>query len=345
MTSPTQSSLRRGFCSLALLACVTMFTPQPTAARSGSEDACVRWTQKHLVIGNDLQSRRFMLEPKGGLEEMPFFRVAEGRAVYHKPFSLSLDVVAGRVGIFVSNDPRTCLLARDESSQALRIPVFFVGRPGESLEELRDNAEGLVFAPSASLDAGSDFSAVSFRLSHGGSHFDVIRPFFTCGLTGLLVCEKSCPGESDTLAASLVNLIVRGEPGSLSSSGREEANMPPARESRRPRPGLPPALPAFKPRPAERFTKAPYSPSEELEPAPLPPPRVRSSENGAPPAKAEDCPACPPPVQNPAQPQKPEAAPSPVPQAQPPAIASQPSKEAAPYPQQPSKTENFAAKG
>ena len=173
MTSPTQIGLRRGFCSLALLACVTMFTPQPTAARGGSEDACARWTQKNLVIGNDLQSRRFVLEPKGGLEEMPFFRVAEGRAVYHKPFSLSLDLADGRVGIFVSNDPRTCLLARDQSSQTLRIPVFFVGRPRESLEELRDNAESLVFDPSATLDAGSDFSAS--RLSFEAGRFPLRR--------------------------------------------------------------------------------------------------------------------------------------------------------------------------
>ncbi len=178
---------------------------------------------KRLVIGNDLQSRRFVLDPKGDLKGMPFFRVAEGRAVYHKPFSLSLDLVDGRVGIFVSNDPRAFLLARDESSQTPRIPVFFVGRPRESLEELRDNAESLVFDPSASLDAGSDFSQVTFHLKRGGSHFDVIRPFFMCGLAGLLVCEESCPEDSDTLAASLVNTIVRGEPGTLPSSGREEA--------------------------------------------------------------------------------------------------------------------------
>ena len=333
MTSPAQISLRRAFCSLALVACVTMFTPQPTAARGGSGDACVKWTQRHLVIGNDLQSRRFVLEPRGGLEEMPFFKAAEGRAVYHKPFSLSLDLVDGRVGIFVSNDPRAFLLARDESSQTPRIPVFFVGRPRESLEELRDNAESLVFDPSASLDAGSDFSQVTFHLKRGGSHFDVIRPFFMCGLAGLLVCEESCPEDSDTLAASLVNLIVRGEPGTLPSSGREEANAPPAMESRRPRSGLPPALPAFKRRPVERLTKAPPSPPEELEPAPLPPPRTRASENAAPPARVETCPTCPPPVQHaetPAQPQKPEAAPSPAPQAQPPANAPQPSKEATP---------------
>ena len=343
MTSPTQIGLRRAFCSLALLACVTMFAPQPTAARGGSEDACVRWTQKQLVIGNDLQSRRFVLEPKGGLEEMPFFRVAEGRAVYHKPFSLSLDLVDGKVGIFVSNDPRAFLLARDESSQPLRIPVFFVGRPRESLEELRDNAESLVFDPSAPLDVGSDFSQVTFRLRRGGSHFDVIRPFFTCGLAGLLVCEESCPEDLDTLAASLVNLIVRGEPGT-----REEANAPPATESRRSRSGPPPALPAFKPRPAQRFTKAPSSPPEELEQAPLPPPRVRSSENAAPPAKPENCPACPPPAtraETPAQAKKPEpSAPS---QAQPQATTPQPSKEAAPpsAQTQPPKNEAQPSKG
>ncbi|HWJ20606.1 MAG TPA: hypothetical protein VNR65_17955, partial [Geobacterales bacterium] len=268
------------------------------------------WTRKNLVIGNDLQSRRFVLDPKGDLEEMPFFRVAEGRPVFHKPFSLSLDLVDGRVGIFVSNDPKAFLLTRDERSQALRIPVFFVGHPRESLKELEDNANGLVFDPSALVDAGSDFSQVTFHLKRGGSRFDVIRPFFTCGLAGLLVCEESCPEDSDILAASLVNLIVRGESGTPSSSGREEANAPAARESRRPRAGPPVALPPLKPKPAERFTKAPSSPPEELEPAPLPPPRVRSSENAAPSAKTENCPACPPPAPRteiPAQPQKPEA--------------------------------------
>ena len=307
MTSPPQVAFRRGFCSLALVACVTTFTPQPAAARGGSEDACVRWTQKRLVIGADLQSRRFMLESAGDLQLMPVFRVAEGRSVFHRPFSLLLDV-GGRVGVFLSSAPRTCLLARDESSQALKIPVFFVSRPGGSLDELKDNADELAFAPSAPLDVGSDFSDVNFRLRRGGSRFDVIRPFFLCGLTGLLVCQQSCPEDSDTLAASLVNEIVRGE--SFPPSGRDEANAPSAR-----RLSQLPAPPALKPRPAPRFTQAPSSPPEPLEPAPMPSPRVRSSENAAPPEKVETCPSCPPSTQP--APQKPERAPSFAPQTQP----------------------------
>jgi len=334
MTSLTQIALRRGFCSLALLACVTTFAPQPTAARGGSEDACVRWTQRHLVIGNDLQSRRFVLEPKGSLEAMPVFRVAQGRGIFHRPFSLLLDV-GGRVAVFQSNAPKTCVLARDQSYTTLEIPVFFVGRPEESLEELKDDAENLAFDPSASLDVGSDFSEVTFHLRRGGSRFDEIRPFFLCGLTGLLVCEQSCPEDSNTLAASLVNVIVSGAPDSRSSSGREEANAPPAAESgqRLRRSGPSPALPPFKPQPVPRFTQAPSSPPPALEPAPLPPARVRPSETEAPPAKVENCPSCPPPAphsENAAQPQKPEAAPSPAPQAQPPATAPLPPKEAAP---------------
>ena len=307
MTSPPQVAFRRGFCSLALVACVTTFTPQPAAARGGSEDACVRWTQKRLVIGADLQSRRFMLEPAGDLELMPVFRVAEGRSVFHRPFSLFLDV-GGKVSVFLSSAPRTCLLARDESSQALKIPVFFVSRPGGSLDELKDNADDLAFAPSSPLDVGGDFSDVNFHLRRGGSRFDVIRPFFLCGLTGLLVCQQSCPEDSDTLAASLVNEIVRGE--SFPPSGRDEANAPSSR-----RLSQLPAPPALKPRPAPRFTQAPSSPPEPLEPAPMPSPRVRSSENAAPPERVESCPSCPPSTQP--APQRQEGAPSFAPQTQP----------------------------
>jgi uncharacterized caspase-like protein len=174
------------------------------------KDACVRWTQTHLVIGNDLQSRRFMLEPAGDLELMPVFRVAEGRSIFHRRYSLFLDV-GGRAGLFQSNAPRTSMLARDDQrSSAMKVPVFFVGRPGGSLDELKDNADDLAFAPSAPLDVGSDFSDVNFHLRRGGPRFDVIRPFFLCGLAGLLVCEGSCPAETTTLAASLVNDVLRG---------------------------------------------------------------------------------------------------------------------------------------
>ncbi len=337
MTSPTQVALRRGFCLLALVACVTTFTPRTAAARGGSEDACVRWTQRQLVIGNDLQARRFVLEPAGSLEAMPVFRVAGGRSIFHRPFKLSLDAFAGRLSIFQSSAPRTCVLARDQSSTPLEIPVFFVGQAGESLEDLDENSKRLVFDPSASLDAGSAFSEVTFHLKSGGSRFDEIRPFFLCGLAGLLVCEQSCPEDSDTLAASLVNEIVRGE--SFPPSGREEANAPPGRRS-----GPPPTLPTLKPRPLPRFTQAPASPPEPLEPAPMPP-RMRSSENAAPPEKVEICPTCPPPAQP--APQKPEGAPSSAPPAQPPATAPlRPKVEALPpaAQTQPSKNETLPPK-
>ncbi len=341
MTSLTQIARRRGFCTLALLACVTAFAPQPAAARGGSADACVRWPQRHLVIGNDLQSRRFVLEPKGDLEPMPVFKVAEGRSIFHRPFSLLLDV-GGKVSLFQSNAPKTCVLARDDGRfPPDKIPVFFVGRPGESLEELKDNAQRLAFDPSAPLDVGIDFSEATFHLRRGGSSFDAIHPFFLCGLAGLLVCEESCPEDTDTLAASLVNVIVSGAPETSQPSRRQEANAPSEIEAPRPlrRSSPPPALPAL-PRSLPRFTQTPYSPPPALEPAPLPPPRGRSSENATPPAKVE----CPPCAQQTAPPQKPEAAPSSVPQGQPPATATLPQKEAAPPPAsqtQPSKNETL----
>ena len=189
MTSPTQVAARCGFFLLALLACMAVFMPR-LAARGGSVDACVRWPQTQLCIGNDLQGRRLVLEPSGNLRAMPNFRVAEGRSIFHKPFRLCLDV-GGRVGIFVSDDaPRMCVLSRDQAPAAMEIPVFFVGRPGESLEQLAEDANKLVFDPSTYLNVGSDFSDVTFHLKSGGSRFDEIRPFFLCGLPGLLVCGE-----------------------------------------------------------------------------------------------------------------------------------------------------------
>ena len=330
MTSPTQIAARCGFFLVALLACLAVFSPR-LAARGGSQDACVRWTQRYLSIGNDLQSRRFILEPKGDLELMPVFRTAEGRSIFHRPYSLLLDV-GGRVQLFMGNAPGTCLLARDDDrSAAMEVPVFFVGRQGGSIEELKDNAERLVFDPSAPLNVGSDFSEISFHLRRGGSRFGEIRPFFLCGLAGLLVCEESCPQDSTTLAASLVNEIVRGE--SFPASGRDTVYAPPTMGRTLRRSGPPPAL-------TPRFSQAPSEPPPALEPAPMPPPREHPAESAAPPAKPE-CPACPPPPQHPentVSPQEPAAASSPPPPGQPSTPAALPPKEAAP-PTQPSKTE------
>ncbi len=245
---------------LALVTCLAL-TPQFAVAQGGDEDACMRWPQTRLIIGHDLQSRRFVLEAKGVFEKMPLFRAANGRSVYHRPFSISLDVT-DRVSVFMSPAPRTCVLARDQDrSSPLKIPVFFVGRDGESLEELKENAENLAFAPSESLDIGNNFADVSFRLRRGGSRFGEIRPYFLCGLPCLLVCEQSCPEDSVTLAASLVNEVVKGKPQVPSATKEISAPAPVQPQAPLASPAYPPAAEQpVKPRQAPKSTPAPQSP-------------------------------------------------------------------------------------
>jgi hypothetical protein len=255
-------------------------------------DACYRYRQNRLVIGDDLQSRRFVLEAKGEINRMPPFRVAEGRAIFHRPFALSLDVVE-RVSLFENGDRRTLVIARDRGRPAaLQIPVFFVGRLDESLEELKANAENLAFAPSSSLDVGASFADVGFHLRRGGSRFSQISPFFVCGMSGLLVCEQSCPEDTVTLAASLVNELLKPKhmPPTYESrrpagSPTPEAPLPPPPASEQPKPqAAPPSTPPPPP-PQRRITEAePVRPTEigkpEAPPAASPP----SAQQPAPPA-------------------------------------------------------------
>ncbi|MFZ1109986.1 MAG: hypothetical protein WAN43_16760 [Rhodomicrobium sp.] len=207
---------------LALALLVAGALVAPAFAEGG--DACDRYRQNRLVIGDDLQSRHFVLEATGDVERMPAFHSAEGRSIFHRRFAMSLDIVE-RVSLFESSARQTLVIARDRSRPAaLQIPVFFVGRPDESLEELKTNSENLAFAPSGSLDVGADFADVSFHLRRGGSRFSDIKPFFVCGMSGLLVCEQSCPEDSVTLAASLVNELVRPKP--LVSQPRQATGAP-----------------------------------------------------------------------------------------------------------------------
>ncbi len=217
---------------LALAVLVATVIIAPASARAG--DACRRFPQNRLVIGFDLQSRHFVLEAKGEVEPMPVFQAAEGRFVFHRPFGLALDVVE-RVSLFESSDPRTLVIARDRGRPAeLQIPVFFVGRPDESLEELKENAENLAFAPSSSLDVDAGFADVSFHLRRGGSRFSDIKPFFVCGLAGLLVCEQSCPEEFRAAGR-----VSRQSPDLL--QGAAFAPSPPQRSLRSRRAGYLPA--------------------------------------------------------------------------------------------------------
>ena len=184
---------------------------------------CRRWPQNRLVIGDDLQARRLTLEeaPGAHLERLPGLVGVISRKVFHKAYVLSLDVPES-ISVFETRVPKSLVLARDRTQKLpLSVPVFFVGRPGESRDELSDNAKSVAFAPSAPMDSGMSFVDVSFHLRHGGAWFDEIRPFF-CGLPGLLVCEQSCPGDFARLAASFVNEVLSGRRDAIISAGGEE---------------------------------------------------------------------------------------------------------------------------
>jgi hypothetical protein len=276
---------------LALAVLVATVIIAPASARAG--DACRRFPQNRLVIGFDLQSRHFVLEAKGEVEPMPVFQAAEGRFVFHRPFGLALDVVE-RVSLFESSDPRTLVIARDRGRPAeLQIPVFFVGRPDESLEELKENAENLAFAPSSSLDVDAGFADVSFHLRRGGSRFSDIKPFFVCGLAGLLVCEQSCPEDSVLLAASLVNhLICSKEQPSLPAPrrGASEAAAPDTSQPTHPAPKTQPrAKPQTAPEPsasqrrtADAEPPEPARPSKQADAPPQATPPARQPEGSLP---------------------------------------------------------------
>ncbi|MGA7325102.1 MAG: hypothetical protein WBX25_11595 [Rhodomicrobium sp.] len=178
--------------------------------------ACEHWTQNRLVIGTDLQARRFMLEAKGTSQLVP--AAVEQRKIFHRTFSLSVDIFAP-IALFKAEGPRTVVIARDnERSAPLRIPVFFIGRNGDSQDDLKADADTVAFAPSKRLDEGEDFAQVGLRLMRGGSRFGDIRPFFICGLPGVILCESYCPSDTVALAQSLVAWAVEEAPARASKA-------------------------------------------------------------------------------------------------------------------------------
>ena len=326
--------------SLALLICLAASFHACAHGRGASGDAFAMYTQNRLVIGGDLQGRRFVLEPKGDIELMPPFRASDGRNVFHRPFSLSLDV-GERLSLLYSRAPRTCVLARDEDRQAsLKIPVFFIGGAQEAIEELKDNADSLAFAPSAWLQADSDFSDVSFHLRRGGSRFGEIRPFFLCGLAGLLAASNpaqtsprrwllpSSTKSSRTAIRTMLRLRGAGRCACLrsrKSRGRAGPFRPQSRPEPKPAPQITPAPVNPQPRTTEAERQPFWAPSPWPSPAQPKPdaaarPEVVQSEKALPP-KVEIPPPQPKPRQAqpagnaPAQPQKAEPA---QPQPQPP---------------------------
>ena len=210
-------STRATFLLLLLLALQAIPLNAGDLDRSRPE-ICRSWPQNRLRVGVTLQSRRFILEAKGETQRISTPAVPGARFVYHRTFGLSLDV-AEPIALFHTSTANVCVVERrPETAAFLRIPVFFVGRTGQSLDDLKADAQRAAFAPSESLSAGENFGEVQFYLRKGASRFDDIRPFFVCGLPGVLLCEDYCPGDAASFAESLVSRVVQKAEGAPSAS-------------------------------------------------------------------------------------------------------------------------------
>lgn len=170
-------------------------------------DACVFYRENQLIFDPQLQSRQVTLAANGTREPMPSFRVADGRYIIHRSFSMMLDNRV-EISLFKSETDKTLVLARDHEKALVPVPVLFVGKEGQTLEDLRRDTEDIRFGYSDPLKGGDDFSEVTIPLSEGASYFGKPRSFMLCGLPVLLLCEGACP-RSTTLAASLVNEVAR----------------------------------------------------------------------------------------------------------------------------------------
>ncbi len=165
-----------------------------------------------------------MLEAKGTSQLVP--AAVEQRKIFHRTFNLSVDIFAP-IALFKAEEPRTVVIARDkERSAPLRIPIFFIGRNGDSQDDLKADADTVAFAPSKRLDENEDFAQVGLRLMRGGSRFGDIRPFFICGLPGVILCESYCPGDTVALAQSLVAWALEEAPATPSKAKSAFPGLP-----------------------------------------------------------------------------------------------------------------------
>ncbi len=247
---------------LVMLMAFSAMLPAQSVFGAGSSllEACRRWPQNRLIVDGGLQSRRFTLEARGESEEAPILE-AGARKMFHRTFILSLDI-AEPIALFHTRAQNTCIVARDkEKSVPLKIPVFFVGRAGQSGDDLKAGADRVAFTPSKPLGDSEDFAEVRFYLRTGGSYFGDIRPFFACGLPCIMLCEDTCPGDTLTLARSLVDWVVKAP---VAGSSTAEAKPDPLN-----RPAAPATVPLACP-------GAGAGTPPKLEASPLPPqgPRV-----------------------------------------------------------------------
>ena len=179
------------------------------AAGKSLPNVCKRWPQNRLTVDEGLKSHRFKLEPAGEpwLMERPF--EVEAREIYHRSFILSLDVTEP-IAVFEEGRGRPLVIARDrDRSEPLMIPVFYIGRTEQPAEEVKADAERAAFSTSESLSGGANFADIAFYLKRGSWSFSEVRPFFVCGKPGILLCEDSCPGDTVSLAETLVNAVLQ----------------------------------------------------------------------------------------------------------------------------------------
>jgi hypothetical protein len=217
-----QYSPIRGTLWLVLVLALQAIPQHALGSDRSVPEICRKWPQSRLLVGIALQARRFVLEAKGEAQKLSTPLVPGTRFVYHRTFGLSLDI-AEPIALFHTGAANACVIERGpRTAQLIRIPVFFVGRSGQSLDELEADAQRAAFAPSARLSAGESFGEVRFFLRKGASRFDEIRPFFICGLPGLMLCEDYCPGDAAAYVESLVSSVVQeadGLPHSSASPG------------------------------------------------------------------------------------------------------------------------------
>ncbi len=315
-------------CMVCLAAMVAAAALAPWGAAGGELNApeiCARWPQNRLIAGSGLQSRHFMLEAKGQAQQMPPFPGAGGREIYHRTFSFSLDETKS-IALYRTDAANTCVIARDmEKTLPFRVPVFFVGRAGQSAEDLKADAERTAFAPSASIAAGADFTEVSFRLRKGGRSFSDIRPFFACGLAGLMLCEGYCPGDTPVLARLLAGWTIRGvewRPAAVQGAPAAPQEPPTQREPEANAPGTAPLRP--------RAAAAPPQAAPMPETAPAP----RSVDRPSPPIVPPPALAKTPPIEQeaPPEPQPPVAETAPAQEEAPPVQEAPPPNVPAPAP-------------
>ena len=209
---------RRIVCLVMLLAVAVLLLPGPVLAYNGATCAA-KWPQDRLAVSPNLKTRHFVLEPLDEVQQLPPFLEPGARRVFHRAFSLSLDA-AEPIGIYRTSARRICIVARDSGiARPIRVPVFFIGRDGQPAPELKEDAERTAFARTSSLTDVEDFTDVRFHLRKGGWSFPYIKPFFVCGLPGLMLCEGRLPHRFGAACAVVARLGVKGRDVAAGSLG------------------------------------------------------------------------------------------------------------------------------